>query len=93
LFYFGYLLPLHKKTERQELAYRAIALAETRLIEDGFPEDYDGKQGRLIDKEARIYQTWMIAGLLAAKEVMANPKHVDLLSFAEEVESSTCKLS
>ncbi|WP_289501053.1 glycoside hydrolase 100 family protein [Gloeocapsopsis sp. IPPAS B-1203] len=43
-----------QKIGQQELAHRAIALAETQLIEDGFPEYYDGKQGRLIGKEARI---------------------------------------
>jgi len=43
------------------VAEGAIALAETRLIEDRFPEYYDGKQGRLIGKEARIYQTWTLA--------------------------------
>lgn len=81
-----------QKTGRQELAQKAIALAETRLIEDKFPEYYDGKQGRLIGKEARIYQTWTIAGLLAAKEIMANPKHIDLFSFEEEFESLGCEL-
>lgn len=81
-----------QKTGRQELALRAIALAETRLIEDRFPEYYDGKQGRLIGKEARIYQTWTIAGLLAAKEIMNNPKHVELLSFESEIESPGCRL-
>lgn len=81
-----------QKTGRQELAEGAIALAETRLIEDRFPEYYDGKQGRLIGKEARIHQTWTLAGLLAAKEIMANPKHVELLSFEEEIESPGCRL-
>lgn len=81
-----------QKTGRQELAERAITLAESRLIEDRFPEYYDGKQGRLIGKEARIYQTWTIAGLLAAKEIMANPKHIKLFSFEEEIESSGCVL-
>lgn len=81
-----------QKTERQELANRAIALAAPRLIEDRFPEYYDGKQGRLIGKEARIYQTWTLAGLLAAKEIMANPKHIDLFSFEEEIDSPGCRL-
>ena len=74
------------------LAERAIALATPRLIEDRFPEYYDGKQGRLIGKEARIYQTWTIAGLLAAKEIMNNPKHIDLFSFEEEIENPSCRL-
>ena len=81
-----------QKTGRQELAERAIDLAAPRLIEDRFPEYYDSKQGRLIGKEARIYQTWTLAGLLAAKEIMANPKHIELFSFEEEIESPGCRL-
>nr|WP_235355230.1 glycoside hydrolase 100 family protein [Aliterella atlantica] len=81
-----------QKTGQQELANHAIALAQSRLIEDRFPEYYDGKQGRLIGKESRIYQTWTIARLLAAKEIMNNPKHIDLFSFEEEIESLGCRL-
>ena len=81
-----------QKTGRQELATRAIALAESRLIEDKYPEYYDGRNGRLIGKEARTYQTWTIAGLLAAKEIMANPKHIELFSFEEGIESPGCRL-
>lgn len=81
-----------QKTGRIELATRAIALAETRLVQDKYPEYYDGKNGRLIGKEARTYQTWTIAGLLAAKEIMNNPKHIELFSFEEGVESSDCKV-
>lgn len=79
-----------QKTGRQELAQKAIALAETRLIEDKFPEYYDGKQGRLIGREARSYQTWTLCGLLAAKEIMNNPEHLKLLSFEEEIASQGC---
>jgi Alkaline and neutral invertase len=46
----------------------------------------------LIGKEARIYQTWTIAGLLAAKELIANPKYLDLISFEETVEIPYCNL-
>jgi len=31
------------------------------------------------------YQTWTLAGLLATKEIMT--KHIELLSFEEEIES------
>ncbi len=72
-----------QKTGRTELAQKAIEIADTRLIKDNFPEYYDGKNGRLIGKEARIYQTWTIAGLLAAKELFLNPQHLDLISFGE----------
>ncbi|MDV2995387.1 MAG: hypothetical protein N4J56_005041 [Chroococcidiopsis sp. SAG 2025] len=81
-----------QKTGRQELATRAIALAETRLVQDKYPEYYDGKNGRLIGKEARTYQTWTIASLLAAKEIMNNPKHIELFSFEEGIESPGCHL-
>lgn len=79
-----------QKTGRSELAQKAIKIAETRLIADNFPEYYDGKNGRLIGKEARIYQTWTIAGLLAAKELSLNPRHLDLISFGENVKSPEC---
>jgi hypothetical protein len=37
----------------------------------------------LIGKEARKYQTWTIAGLLVAQELIANPEYLKLLSFEE----------
>jgi hypothetical protein len=72
-----------QKTGRIELAHKAIELAESRLKQDRWPEYYDGKSGRLIGKEARKYQTWTIAGLLVAKEIMIDPDHLKLLSFEE----------
>ncbi len=74
------------KTGRKEIAERAIALAEKRLYEDQWPEYYDGKNGRLIGKQARKYQTWTIAGFLVAKDLMANPEHLKLFSFDEDIE-------
>ena len=70
-----------KKMDRGELAYHAIAIAERRLLEDHWPEYYDGPDGRLIGKEARKYQTWTIAGYLLAKELIANPSHLKLIAF------------
>lgn len=70
-----------KKMNRGELAHHAIAVAERRLLEDHFPEYYDGPDGRLIGKEARRYQTWTIAGYLLAKELIANPDHLKLINF------------
>ncbi|BAS55222.1 MULTISPECIES: glycoside hydrolase 100 family protein [Leptolyngbya] len=70
-----------KKMNRGELAHHAIAVAERRLVEDQFPEYYDGPDGRLIGKEARRYQTWTIAGYLLAKELLAHPEHLQLISF------------
>lgn len=76
-----------QKTGRVELGQRAIDIAEKRLMNDKFPEYYDGKNGRLIGKEARSYQTWTIAGLLAAKELLANPEYVKLICFDEGIEN------
>ncbi len=76
-----------QKTGRVELAQRAIDIAEKRLMHDKFPEYYDGKNGRLIGKEARSYQTWTIAGLLAAKQLLANPEYVKLISFDEGIQN------
>jgi ribosomal protein L21E len=70
-----------KKMDRGELAHHAIAIAERRLIQDQWPEYYDGPDGRLIGKEARKYQTWTIAGYLLAKELIANPDHLKLVTF------------
>lgn len=70
-----------KKMDRGELAHHAIAIAERRLIHDHWPEYYDGPDGRLIGKEARKYQTWTIAGYLLAKELIASPEHLKLITF------------
>ncbi|BAZ11664.1 neutral invertase [Calothrix sp. NIES-4071] len=74
-----------QKTGRPEIAQKAIDIAEKRLMNDKFPEYYDGKNGRLIGKEARSHQTWTIAGLLAAKELLANPEYINLIGFDEGI--------
>ncbi|HEY9603107.1 MAG TPA: glycoside hydrolase 100 family protein [Allocoleopsis sp.] len=75
------------KTNRLDVAKKAIALAEKRLCEDKWPEYYDGKNGRLIGKQARKYQTWTIAGFLVAKHLMDNPQDLGLFSFDEDIET------
>lgn len=75
-----------RKMNRAELAHHAIAIAERRLTHDHWPEYYDGPDGRLIGKEARKYQTWTIAGYLLAKELIANPNHLKLITFDDEAE-------
>jgi glycogen debranching enzyme len=75
------LVAAAQKTNRLELAHKAIDLAENRLMQDEWPEYYDGKNGRLIGKEARKYQTWTIAGYLVAKEIISNPMYLELVCF------------
>jgi hypothetical protein len=82
------------KTNKTGLARKTIEIAKTRLIEDEWPEYYDGKKGRLIGKQARKYQTWSIAGFLLAKELMDNPNYLPLVSFDElppEAVSRACE--
>jgi hypothetical protein len=61
-------------------------MAERRLSEDEWPEYYDGRNGRLVGKASRKYQTWTISGYLLAREFLENPKHLDLISFDEDLE-------
>lgn len=75
-----------QKTGRPELGWRAIEIAEHRLSQDEWPEYYDGRNGRLVGKASRKYQTWTITGYLLAREIMTNPNHLDLFSFNEDQE-------
>ncbi|HEY9823821.1 MAG TPA: glycoside hydrolase 100 family protein [Stenomitos sp.] len=52
-----------------------------RLIEDRWPEYYDGSNGGLIGRAARRYQTWSIAGVLLAQELLDQPQFIDLIYF------------
>lgn len=76
-----------QKTGRPHIARNAIELAEKRLSQDQWPEYYDGKNGRLVGKQARKYQTWTISGLLLAKHLMSHPGDLGLFDFDEEFES------
>ncbi|KAG1369877.1 Alkaline/neutral invertase CINV2 [Cocos nucifera] len=72
------------KTGRPQIARRAIELAETRLLKDGWPEYYDGKLGRYIGKQARKLQTWSIAGYLVAKMMLEDPSNLGMISLEED---------
>ena len=72
------------KTGRPQIARRAIDLAESRLLKDGWPEYYDGKIGRYVGKQARKYQTWSIAGYLVAKMLLEDPSHLGMIALEED---------
>jgi hypothetical protein len=74
------------KTGRLDLAERAIAIAEQRLVKDEWPEYYDGKNGRLVGKASRKYQTWTIAGLILAKQLLKDPSKISIFSFDDDPE-------
>lgn len=80
------LAAVAQKTGRPEVGWRAIELAERRLSEDEWPEYYDGRNGRLVGKASRKFQTWTIAGYLLAREIMLNPQHLNLISFDDDPE-------
>lgn len=69
------------KTGRTELAEKAIEIAAPRLEKDNWAEYYDGRNGRLLGKEARKYQTWSIAGFLLAEEIIKNPDYINFITF------------
>ncbi|MGF1486732.1 MAG: glycoside hydrolase 100 family protein [Prochloraceae cyanobacterium] len=73
------------KVDRTEIALEAFEIAASRLEKDEWAEYYDGKNGRLIGKEARKYQTWTIAGFLFAKELIDNPKAIEHISFDRDL--------
>ncbi|GFZ07245.1 plant neutral invertase family protein [Actinidia rufa] len=74
------------KMGRPELARKAVDLAEKRLPGDHWPEYYDTRNGRFIGKQARLYQTWSIAGFLTSKMLLDNPEVASLLFWEEDYE-------
>uniref|UniRef100_A0A1J3DGL1 Alkaline/neutral invertase n=1 Tax=Noccaea caerulescens TaxID=107243 RepID=A0A1J3DGL1_NOCCA len=74
------------KMGRPELAEKALALAEKRLMADRWPEYYDTRSGKFIGKQSRLYQTWTVAGFLTSKLLLANPEMASLLFWEEDYE-------
>lgn len=74
------------KMNRPEIAAKAVEVAEKRLALDKWPEYYDTKKGRFIGKQARLYQTWSIAGFLVAKLLLAKPEAAKILWNEEDAE-------
>jgi glycogen debranching enzyme len=72
------------KMDRPDLAEKAVAVAEKRLSRDRWPEYYDTKKGRFIGKQARLYQTWSIAGSLTAKLLLKTPEAASWLTCDED---------
>ncbi|KAG0612859.1 hypothetical protein M758_6G057700 [Ceratodon purpureus] len=72
------------KMGRADMAERAVAIAEKRLSRDWWPEYYDTKSGRFIGKQARLYQTWSIAGYLSSKLMLRNPAAAQWLTCDED---------
>lgn len=81
---------------RPEIASRAIEIAERRLSRDKWPEYYDTRKGRFIGKQARLFQTWSIAGYLVGKLLLAEPSKAKILITEEDsdlVNAFSCMIS
>lgn len=74
------------KMDRPEIALKAVEIAERHISGDKWPEYYDTKRGRFIGKQARLYQTWSIAGYLVAKLLLANRSAANILINEEDSE-------
>ncbi|KAF4385462.1 hypothetical protein G4B88_005794 [Cannabis sativa] len=74
------------KMNRLEIARKAIKVAEKRIASDKWPEYYDTKQARFVGKQARLFQTWSIAGYLVAKLLLADPSAANILVNEEDLE-------
>lgn len=78
------------KAGRPEVAQKALTIAQSRIRYDDWAEYYDGKQGRLVGKEARRFQTWTIAGFTAAQMLLEQPAHLALIDFNLEPSPLSC---
>ncbi|XP_076888656.1 alkaline/neutral invertase E, chloroplastic-like [Bidens hawaiensis] len=74
------------KMNRPEIAENAVKVAERRISKDKWAEYYDTKRGRFIGKQARLFQTWSIAGYVVAKQLLANPEAAKILVNVEDTE-------
>lgn len=81
-----------RKTGRIELASRAVEVASRRLQRDDWPEYYDGRDGRLVGKQARKKQAWTIAGFLAARRILESRGDVSAFGFVDQPEVAACTL-
>eukprot|EP00249_Psilotum_nudum_P021062 c27956_g1_i1 orf=473-2632(-) len=83
------------KMRRSDIACRAIEVAERRISKDRWPEYYDTRTGKFIGKQARLYQTWTIAGYLVAKLLLDKPEAAQMLTCEEDLtllEAFSCLL-
>ncbi|CAK9153835.1 unnamed protein product [Ilex paraguariensis] len=84
------------KMKRPWIAENAVKIAERHISRDKWPEYYDTKRARFIGKQARLFQTWSIAGYLVAKLLLANPNAANILVNLEDselVSAFSCMLS
>ena len=67
------------KTGRGDLAERAIQIAVSRLVDNDWPEYYDGRTGKLIGRRSNFKQVWSATSLILSKKILDDPSLLDLL--------------
>ncbi|MHB1229407.1 MAG: glycoside hydrolase 100 family protein [Halothiobacillus sp.] len=72
------------KSNRRDLAERAWAITEQRLLRDAWPEYYDGRYGRLMGRRANVGQVWSATGLLLARHLLDEPDTLERLGFGRD---------
>ncbi|BAZ45102.1 neutral invertase [Chondrocystis sp. NIES-4102] len=77
----GFFVAAAVKMGRVDLVKKALKIATKRLSQDKWAEYYDGKNGRLIGKEARKKQNWTISSFLLAQELIDQPKYLDWICY------------
>ncbi|WPL17485.1 Plant neutral invertase [Thiorhodovibrio winogradskyi] len=78
------------QTGAEDLAERALHTAERRLLQDDWPEYYDGRRGRLVGQQARRQQTWSAAGYLVACQLLEQPERAALLRMGRAISGRGC---
>ncbi len=61
------------RTDRHDLGRKALDLAMNKLLDDGWPEYYDGKSGSLIGRRANLGQVWSATALILAYHFLESP--------------------
>ena len=69
------------RTGAFDVLERALDELGARLCNDNWPEYYDGRYGRLVGREARVLQTWSIAGFLVAEHLAEHPQSLERIGF------------
>jgi len=77
------------RTGTFDILQRALDSLGPRLSRDKWPEYYDGHYGRLVGREARILQTWSIAGYLIAEHLAEQPQALERIGFSRAASEDT----
>ncbi|MGA7799661.1 MAG: glycoside hydrolase 100 family protein [Gammaproteobacteria bacterium] len=67
------------KCGRRELAERAMEAARGRVPQDGWPEYYDGRHGRLIGHESHFNQVWSASAYILSRRLLDDPGGLSML--------------